>query len=515
MKKYLKYIYLFAFITVAYILLPMMNADYLYTIQDNNVFINGHTFMMDTVQHGGGWGTWIACYLTQFFYYPWLGSTILILLWVAIYWITIGMFGISNKWSFLALIIPVLLLYHLLDYGYWIYYAKAPAFPFVPTIMVIFCLLFVWGGMSITRKWNVDFRLKGLFIIGVLAVIIVINDWLYPSTPWHFNYNFRKSIKTTLTDKNFKHELKMYRALDEFRFEDVLKEMPTDQEATPTNLMVLYKNIALMHTGQMDKMFETNNCGINPNNPSDSLKIRTSLLGAPLIYYMFGQMNYSYRWAMENSVQYGLSFRSLKMMTRTALFNQEFEVAAKYIAMLKSSTFHRKWALEHEAWMMNSTHFIQSQEYQTLAPLLNEEANVLDGDDGLCEQFLLEYFSDLNRANTPLLETVTLCMSLWAKDYYAYCVHFYDYVNHHPNNPIPALYQEGAILLGNAEESPITLNQFKFDDFVANKYNSFVQDYHQLQQQELDEKEIGKRLKPLYGNTYWWYYYFYNDFNIY
>ena len=110
MKKYLKYIYLFAFITVAYILLPVMNAESLYTIQDNNVFINGHTFMMDTVQHAGGWGVWISCYLTQFFYYPWLGSTILILLWVVIYWITIWMFDISNKWSFLALIIPLLLL---------------------------------------------------------------------------------------------------------------------------------------------------------------------------------------------------------------------------------------------------------------------------------------------------------------------------------------------------------------------------------------------------------------------
>ena len=503
-----------AFIVVAYILLPVMNADYLYTIQDNNVFISGHTFMMDTVQHGGGWGTWISCYLTQFFYYPWLGSTFLILLWVAIYWITIWMLGLSNKWSFLALIIPVLLLYHLLDFGYWIYYAKAPGFPFVPTIGVIFCLLFVWGGVSITRKWNVDFRLKGLFIIGVLAVIIVINDWLCPSTPWHFNYGPRGSIKTTLFDKNFRHELRMYRALEEFRFDDALKEMPKGDEGAPTNLMVLYKNIALMHTGQMDKMFETGNCGIKPDT-GDSLKIRTSLLGGPLIYYMFGQMNYSYRWAMENAVQYGLSFRNLKMMTLTAIFNHEFEVAAKYIALLKSTTFYRDWAFEHEAWMMNSTRFIQSKDYQTLAPMLNDSKNTLDGDDGLCQQFLLEYYSDLDHATSPLVEDVMMCMSLWAKDYYAFCVHFYDYTNNHPNEAAPKLYQEGAILLGTTEESPITLEGYRFDDLVADKFNSFVSDYNQLQHQGVDEDEMGRRLRPRYGDTYWWYYYFYNDFNIY
>ena len=514
MKKQLRYIYLLAFITVAYILLPVMNADYLYTIQDNNVFISGHTFMMDTVQHRGGWGTWISLYLTQFFYYPWLGSTILILFWVAIYWITIWMFGISSRWSFLALIIPSLLLYHLLDFGYWIYYAKAPGLPFVLTLLAIFCLLFTWGVMFLTRNLKISWHLRGLIVIGLLGAILYVHQLLCPSTPWHLDYNYKHSIQTTLTDKNFKHELRMYRALDEFRFEDVLKEMPTDKEEAPTNLMVLYKNIALMHTGQMDKMFETNNCGIKPVL-SDSLKIRTSLLGAPLIYYLFGQMNYSYRWAMENSVQYGLSFRNLKMMIRTAIFNQEFEVAAKYLALLKSSTFHRSWAIEHEQWMLNSTQFIQSAEYKAISPLLNDKENELTGDDGLCELFLLDYYSTLPTVNTPLQENVALCMTLWEKSQYAFCVRFYDYVTNHPNSSIPTLYQEGAILLGNAEDSPITLEGFQFDLPVRERYQRFVQDYYQLRQQGLDEHAMGMRMKPLYGNTYWWYYYFYNDFDIY
>jgi hypothetical protein len=231
----------------------------------------------------------------------------------------------------------MLLLYHLLDYGYWIYYAKIPGIPFRLTLTTIFCLLFTWGVLLLTRRFNFSWKVKGLIACSLLMLILVIGNWLWPTSLWRYNDRFRHSILTTLTDKNFKHELRMYRALDEFRFEDVVKEMPQEGEEAPTNLMVLYKNIDLMHTGQMDKMFETGNCGIKPE-VSDSLHIRISLLGAPLIYYMFGQINYSYRWAMENSVQYGLSFRSLKMMIRTALFNQEFEVAAKYIAMLKSST---------------------------------------------------------------------------------------------------------------------------------------------------------------------------------
>ena len=41
MKQKTTYIYLSAFIILAYILLPVLNADYLYTIQDNGIFING------------------------------------------------------------------------------------------------------------------------------------------------------------------------------------------------------------------------------------------------------------------------------------------------------------------------------------------------------------------------------------------------------------------------------------------------------------------------------------------
>ncbi|MBR0047013.1 MAG: hypothetical protein IJP75_09100 [Bacteroidaceae bacterium] len=512
--KNLKYIYLFIFIAAAFLLLPVMNGDYLYTIQDNNVFISGHTFMMDIVQHAGGWITWAACYLTQFFYYPWLGSTILILLWVAIYWITIWMFGISNKFSFLALIVPLLLLYHLLDYGYWIYYAKAPAFPFVPTLTILFCLLFTWGILFLTRNLKISWRWKGLLALGLLGIIMVIINWLSPSSPWHFNYNYRHSIMTTLTDKNFRHELRMYRALDEFRFDDVLKEMPADNEKAPTNLMVMYKNIALMHTGRITDMFKTNNCGINPFK-NDSLPIYTSQLGAPLIYYQFGQINYAYRWAMENAVVYGQSFRNLKMMARCAIFNQEFDLAMKYIAMLKSSIYYRDWAKEREAWMANSTNFIQHKEFQTIAPLLCEDINMLDEDEGRCEKYILDHFSDLRHPTSPLLEDVIMCLSLWTEDGYAFCIHFYDYVQNHPNQPIPELYQQGAILYGNTQDAPITTRNFKFDTIVSEKYNRFAEDYNELSQQELDTQEMAKRMKPTYGDTYWWYYYFYTDFTIY
>ena len=528
MRIQIKYIYLSAFIIVAYILLPVMNADYLYTIQDNNVFISGHTFMMDVVDHQGGWGSWIACYLTQFFYHPWLGSTILIALWALIYLLTLQLFNIKDKYSPLALILPLLLLFNVLDYGYWIYYAKTPGFPFLPTLILLFCLLFALLLLPLLRrtqhgKWlNELLPVELCMLAGAITLIFI-----FPPQQINILNNHRPSFLTTLSDKNFKHEMRMYRALDEFRYDDVIKEMEAyEKEASasrkeseadidfPTNLMVIYKNIALMQTGRLDRMFELNNCGTIPKQ-NNGPEIHISQLGSALIYYQFGQMNFAFRRAMESAVKYGLSFRNLKMMARTALMNREFDMAEKYLSMLKTSTFHREWAKEHERWLMSSTDFLQSIEYQTLAPLMHDDANTLDDDHGLCDRFLLQHFAELPQANTPLLEDVALCMSLWAKNDYAFCVHFYDYAHAHPEETIPHLYQEAAILLGTAENSPIEMNDFRFDPLVSDKFNRFVSTYNTLLQQGLSEKEMGKRMWEPFGSTFWWYYYFYTDFTLY
>lgn len=510
MKIHWKYIYLLVFIAVAYVLLPVMNSDYLYTVQDNDVFVKGRTFMTDIVNHNGGRMAWVACYLTQFFYYPWLGSTLIIALWALLYLATVRMFRISDKYSGWALVLPSALLFNLLDYGYWIYYAKTPGFAFLPTLACFFVVGCAWMVNEALRNLGIKW-LRSL--TPPICLCVVFTVLCYAQSSWRLN-NHQSSFFITMNDKNFRHELKMYRALDECRFEDILTEFQACK-GKPTNLMVMLKNIALMHTGQLTKMFKMNNCGGLPN-AGNALKVHISQLAAPLIYYQFGQINFAYRWAIENAVEYGWSFRNLKMLVRCSIINQEFDVAMKYLAILKASTFYRDWALAHEQWISSSTHLTQSREFQAIAPLLNDNRqNCLDVDNGLCEKYILDYFSDLRRPTSQKMEDAIMCLSLWTEDDYAFCVHFYDYVQRHPNQPIPELYQEGAILLCTMERSPITLTNFPFDAVVSDRYNRFAQDYNQLSQQGLDEKEMAKRLKTLYGDTYWWYYYFYTDFSIY
>ena len=510
MKVKLEYIYIILFIAIAYLLLPAMNSDYLFAIQENSVFIKGRTFMSDIVSDPhGGWIAWVSCYLTQFFYYPWLGSSILIAIWSVTYLLLLRTFNLKGKWSFIAIIPTLLLLVRLLDYGYWMYYTKNIGYAFSGTLLlfaiaVVSCLLTEILRRIFKDKWHKNYS------YAMFAVCFILGTWM--SGGWHLS-DHQSELSVTMRDKNFKHELHMYRAIDEFRYEDALKEMRSG-DGEPTNLMVLLKNIALMHTGRITDMFKTNNCGVMPDT-GDSLKIHISQLAAPLVYYQFGQMNYAYRWAMGNAVTYGQSFRNLKMMIRSAIFSGDFDVAKKYIAILKTSTFYSDWAREHEEWIYNSTKFVQSIDNQHIGQLVNDDVNTLDNDNGLCEKYIIDHFSDLLYPATPLLEDVTMCMSLWGKDEYSFAIHFYNYVQRHPNESIPELYQEGAILLCNSERSPIELYDFPFDQIVSDKFNRFVQDYNTLSQQNVGDAEMAKRMRDIYGETYWWYYYFYDDFHIY
>ena len=491
------------FIIVAYILL-LCHSDYLYAIEEESLFVPGNTFMREVLSERGGLWAWISCYLTQFFYYPWIGATLIIALWVIAYYCLTYLFGLKGWMRLLAILPECALLYLLLCLGYWIYYIKSSGFAFTPTLVLVYVsVLSLLANYLIKRflrrrHWWQPYLLMFFFFITTQPILRIYS--------------------VTLPDSRFYSELRMQRAIEKRRWDDVIKQHT--QVTSPTNLMVIYKNIALMHSGKLQDMFKTNNCGVKPAPltslmPADTLELHISRLAAPLIYFQYGQLNYAYQRGMSNIVKYGLSAADLKIMVRCAIMNQEFDLAHKYLSLLKPTIFHRTWAIEQERLLSSSTLLMQSDEFQNIAPLLTDEPNNLDSDYGMCEQWILSHFADLLHPSNPKLEEVIITTSLWVKDEYAFDIHFYNYVNAHPNSSIPQLYQEAAIMLCTKESSPITLDHFPFDQLIADRYNRFVNDYNQLSAQRLSDDEMAKRLHSVYGDTYWWYYYFYTDINIY
>ena len=114
--------------------LLMFESDFLWKLQDQNLFLNTKLFFNEQMVVPGGLLSWMGTYLTQYFYYPWLGTVLLSLCWLLMMWFTKRAFKLSNQWSALTLVPVALLLLTIVDMGYWVYILKLPGHVFVGTL---------------------------------------------------------------------------------------------------------------------------------------------------------------------------------------------------------------------------------------------------------------------------------------------------------------------------------------------------------------------------------------------
>ena len=98
-----------AFVCLAWFRLVVNNADLLYEAQEQSLWMSGSLFFHQCVEQPGGVLSWAGRYLTQFFYYPALGASMLILLWLLIYFLIY--WGCRLKWYLCwAALLPSMLL---------------------------------------------------------------------------------------------------------------------------------------------------------------------------------------------------------------------------------------------------------------------------------------------------------------------------------------------------------------------------------------------------------------------
>lgn len=498
---------------IAYLVL-LKHSDYLYELQEHSLWSRSHTVMSEVLSRDNDWLTYTSRYLTQFFYYPLLGSTIMIsmCLIAILSMIIVGIIKCNTpgKLKYLDIVLTALLVLPIYNTNiyYNIYDGESASKIFVPAI------IFLLSAIGLSIVWSVLSKIKNDKLHKILKytryIVIVIFILVLPGN---------KSIGTPSNYPAFFTEMKMYRAVEECRWEDVLKEAPKldskKEHDLSTTLMVMFKNLALLHTNQlMEKAFDYDNKGIHPGAPSSPNMARQA---GPLLYYYFGQINYAYRWAIENSVKQHPTVDNIKMLIRCAIFNQEYEVAMKYINILKTTTFHRKWALEHEAMLMDNSKFMESAEYNYIYPLLEKEQdNELDTDENNIYYYILDHFSNKRTSKAPQ-EELAIVSSLLLQQEEEFMIHFYDFCQNHPQAEVPRIMQEAAYLIGPTELSPIDISQFPFDLNIKTSFTDFNAAYHDLEATYSRKKEysesykegiIASKMKPLFGNTYWWYYYF-------
>ena len=144
-------------------------------------------------------------------------------------------------------------------------------------------------------------------------------------------------------DENFKVELEQNQAIWDEDWERVARLAKVS--GTPTRLIVMNKNMALLHLGRAgEEMFKY------PDSSAahaSSVNVRLAQTGGKMAYYQYGMFNFCYRWCVEDAVDYGWKVEFLKLSIRSLVASGQYNTARRYIDILKHTTFHASWAEEY------------------------------------------------------------------------------------------------------------------------------------------------------------------------
>ena len=612
--------------------LVMRNSDVLFMAQSKDFFTTNRVFLDDCMKQPGGFISWASAFLTQFFYHPKLGATIMMTMWVAAMWISKVAFKVRLAWMPVLALPLVCLLVGVIDTGYWLYYVKQTGYWFYGTIGYL-CAMILVAVFSLVRKradkiivtlliavtypflgWytllallytiaitlalprlvrpvrkeddmpdeeaeeqvrkSATARILHIVLAGALvAGVPLLAYTLYPEMRFEdlwtsgFPY-FTSDELTSMTPEipfivmailplgfaflpkqkelkgvsawgvyvvtlavvafsiiwteqrdfqnyNYHAEMRMYRAADEQDWDKLLDEM-SNIPGDASRQMVLLKNVALLNKGEMgSKMFHYNNMGEPPTNGFDTLHVHMVQTAAPLLYYYHGKTNFASRWCIENSVEFGFDYDNLKVLARCALVNGEMDVARKYLEILRTTIYYKDWAEDLLPITEKPELIKEHHEFDSVRELRDHMGTVLDGDNGLCEMYLLNYFSNTMNKDSKLLQELTLNYALIQKDIQLFWPRFFLYAQLHKGEEMPVHYQEAAYLYGNLERQTVDISNMPFDKNLIQRYNSFQQLSQSLLSSGMKAPEVGQAMKASYGDTFYWFYFFCRDIHSY
>ena len=143
-EKGMPWLYGIIFPVILGLCLYTYEKETLFRIQELNLFLPDSTFYHTLAAYPGGTLQWASCFLTQFFYYPAVGTAFLAAVWICICFVMRSAFRLSPSWSFLPALVPAALLAGIVEMGYFIYYIKLQGYFFTASLGILAALSAVW-----------------------------------------------------------------------------------------------------------------------------------------------------------------------------------------------------------------------------------------------------------------------------------------------------------------------------------------------------------------------------------
>jgi hypothetical protein len=134
-------LYSVVFVVMAWVFLVGKNADPLYYMQDRGYWNSSLLYFQQCMRMPGGFLAWAGSYLTQYFYYPAFGASLLIGLWMLCFLVAWRSFRVPVQWTFMLFVPLTALLCTIVQLGYWIYMLKDVDYAFYHSLGLFFALL--------------------------------------------------------------------------------------------------------------------------------------------------------------------------------------------------------------------------------------------------------------------------------------------------------------------------------------------------------------------------------------
>jgi hypothetical protein len=143
--------------------------------------------------------------------------------------------------------------------------------------------------------------------------------------------------------------------------------------------------------------------------------MRLMLVAGPLIYYQYGMLNYCNRLCMEMGVEFGFRTEDYQLLVNCALLENDQPLARKYLGILKQTIFYRDWAEQAGTLLGHPDLIAKDTEREPITHMLHYK-NVLSGDQGYTESFLMKQLARSTYADDPIFQEQCLLATLWTKD---------------------------------------------------------------------------------------------------
>ena len=122
-------------------LLVRKEGEILFRAQELNLWLPGDTFYQTFSLYPGGWLSWAGSYLTDFFFHPALGVTLLMIAWGLLMAMLSWLYRLRGWQLLLTSLVPLMLLAAFSQTGYWLFYQKLHGHLWVPTLGISLSVL--------------------------------------------------------------------------------------------------------------------------------------------------------------------------------------------------------------------------------------------------------------------------------------------------------------------------------------------------------------------------------------